>query len=207
MPKCAHSTPNCRCTPELPEVLEESLSNAQEIFADLDRETLIRTLCIQALTEYTKPERMRDIDTRESRARRERSRSRDGGREGGRYEGRQDARRSRRDRDDRGDRHDRGERHERADRGDRRDRRGGESKGSCTIHVNAGKTHGFNQDTLKDLLSNVRLSARNVKGMKVGNASTSFNVSKRDADAALRAFKGYRLNGKRVSARQYQDES
>ena len=29
---------------------------------------------------------MRDIDTRESRARRERSRSRDGGREGGRYE-------------------------------------------------------------------------------------------------------------------------
>ena len=43
--------------------------------------------------------------------------------------------------------------------------------------------------------------------MKVGNASTSFNVSKRDADAALRAFKGYRLNGKRVSARQYQDES
>ena len=194
-------------TPDLPEVLEESLANAQEIFADLDRETLIRTLCIQALTEYTKPERMRDIDTRESRARRERSRSRDGGREGGRYEGRQDARRSRRDRDDRGDRHDRGERHERADRGDRRDRRGGESKGSCTIHVNAGKTHGFNQDTLKDLLSNVRLSARNVKGMKVGNASTSFNVSKRDADAALRAFKGYRLNGKRVSARQYQDES
>ena len=73
--------------------------------------------------------------------------------------------------------------------------------------MNAGKTHGFNQDTLKDLLSNVRIGGRNVRGMKVGNSSTSFSVSKRDADAALRAFKGYRLNGKRVSARQYHDES
>ena len=184
---------------ELPEVLEEALTHAQGVFEDLDRETLINTLCIKALSEYIKPERMRDIDTRESRARRERSRTREGGREGGR-EHRSDGRRQRRQERD-GDGYKRS-----ADRGERRDRRGGESKGNCTIHVNAGKTHGFNQDTLKDLLSNVRIAGRNVKGMKVGNSTSSFNVSKRDADAALRAFKGYRLNGKRVSARQYQDE-
>jgi hypothetical protein len=69
------------------------------------------------------------------------------------------------------------------------------------ITVNAGSKNGLRADVLQGLLSKSSLSSSQVSKIKVDGDYASFEVKPQSVDAALKAFKGFKLEGKRVSAR------
>ena len=122
--------------------------------------------------------------------------------------------RPRRDREERYERGDRPQRPRRDDfqprqaRGDRNERRPQRrdtmSVGSGKLQritVNAGSKNGLRPDVLQGLLSKNRLNSSQVSRIKVDGDFASFDVKPQSVDAALKAFKGFKLDGKRVSAR------
>lgn len=73
--------------------------------------------------------------------------------------------------------------------------------GMTKITVNAGSKHGLQADTLHNLLSKNELKRSQLGKVRVDGEVASFEVHAGSADAALRAFKGFKLDGKRVSAK------
>jgi ATP-dependent RNA helicase DeaD len=67
------------------------------------------------------------------------------------------------------------------------------------ITVNAGSKNGLEADVLKGLLSKGTLGGQVTK-ISIDGDYASFDVNSLHSDAALRAFKGFKLDGKRVSA-------
>jgi hypothetical protein len=65
--------------------------------------------------------------------------------------------------------------------------------------VNAGSKNGLLADVLKGLLSKGTLGGQVTK-ISIDGDYASFDVNSLHSDAALRAFKGFKLDGKRVSA-------
>ena len=68
------------------------------------------------------------------------------------------------------------------------------------ITVNAGSKNGLQAEMLKGLLSQGSLGGQVTK-ISIDGDYASFDVNAQHSDAALRAFKGFKLDGKRVSAR------
>jgi superfamily II DNA/RNA helicase len=68
------------------------------------------------------------------------------------------------------------------------------------ITVNAGSKNGLQADMLQGLLSKGSLGGE-VSKIRIDGDYASFDVNSQHSDAALRAFKGFKLDGKRVSAR------
>jgi len=117
-------------------------------------------------------------------------------------------RRDREERYDRGDRPqrdarrgDRNERPQQRDNGARRDTMSVGSNQLQRITVNAGSKNGLRAEVLQGLLSKNRLNSSQVSRIKVDGDYASFDVKPQSVDAALKAFKGFKLDGKRVSAR------
>lgn len=71
---------------------------------------------------------------------------------------------------------------------------------SQRITVNAGSKNGLKADVLKGLFSKSSIDGQ-VSKISIDGDYASFDVSSQHSDAALRAFKGFKLDGKRVSAR------
>jgi len=71
---------------------------------------------------------------------------------------------------------------------------------SQRITVNAGSKNGLKADVLKGLFSKISIDGQ-VSKISIDGDYASFDVSSQHSDAALRAFKGFKLDGKRVSAR------
>ena len=72
-----------------------------------------------------------------------------------------------------------------------------------TITVDAGSDNGFRKATLLELLSENKLQKSHVGQVRVDGENTSFEVRPQSVDAALKSFRGFKLNGKRVSARKH----
>jgi ATP-dependent RNA helicase DeaD len=70
------------------------------------------------------------------------------------------------------------------------------------ITVNAGSKNGLQADMLQGLLSKGSLGGE-VSKIRIDGDVASFDVNSQHSDAALRAFKGFKLDGKRVSARKH----
>jgi ATP-dependent RNA helicase DeaD len=68
------------------------------------------------------------------------------------------------------------------------------------ITVNAGSKNGLQADMLQGLLSKGSLGGQ-VSKIRIDGDYASFDVNAQHSDDALKAFKGFKLDGKRVSAR------
>lgn len=72
-----------------------------------------------------------------------------------------------------------------------------------TITVDAGAENGFRKGTLLKLLDEGKLKKSDLGQIRVDGENTSFEVRPQSVDAALKSFRGYKLNGRRVSARKH----
>ena len=75
-----------------------------------------------------------------------------------------------------------------------------------TIEVNAGRVRGLNEETLISQLIKGGLNPKRMRDLNIAQDMSIFSVQERSLDIALKSFKGFKLEGGRVSARQKLEE-
>ena len=194
---------------QLPTWLEE-LGEEFEIIKSLEQQDLIYHSCAQALAMTLTKERLLDLDQLPARGRNKR-----------RERSSRDDRPKRGERSSRDDRPNRGERSSRDDRPNRNERfdhnaqriRSAEpskrpqnesSNGNeawTVIEVSQGSQGGISERALKQKLADSGLQGAQIAKLNIYENVATFEVRERRADQALKSFKGYRIDGKKVRAR------
>ena len=76
-----------------------------------------------------------------------------------------------------------------------------------TIEVNAGRVRGLSEETLLSQLIKGGLNPKRMRDLNIAQDISVFSIQELSLDAALKSFKGFKLEGGRVSARQKFDET
>ncbi len=185
--------------------LDDVVTLAVERFADLSREEIIRRICQKSLAPFLSPFRRRNFPPIQNHSARQ-STDRQGPRQ---------SPPSRRDRDNRYPTQENAERTRRKPtkqvrrdaKADTRTRAPApapaqrKAAGRWTVDVNAGAKHGLETATLTTLFAKNALGHGHISDIKVSGEHSRFEVTPESFDAALRAFRGFKLSGRRVSAR------
>jgi ATP-dependent RNA helicase DeaD len=74
------------------------------------------------------------------------------------------------------------------------------------IEVNAGRVRGLSEETLLSQLIKGGLNPKRMRDLNINQDMSIFSVQEQSLDIALKSFKGFKLEGGRVSARQKFDE-